>query len=56
MATQTGQRRQPQITGAASGQRLHEQRLVGAEVHNSDLVVEQLRYGRETVNGSTTWH
>ena len=43
MATQAGQGRQTQVTGAASGQRLHEQRLVGAEAHNSYLVVEQLR-------------
>ncbi|TNN32335.1 hypothetical protein EYF80_057506 [Liparis tanakae] len=45
-----GQRRQPQVTGAASGQRLHEQRLVGLEVHNSHLVVEQLGSTRRTVN------
>lgn len=52
MATETGQGRQPQVTGAASGQCLHEQRLVGLEAHNSYLVVEQLWYGTRTVNVS----
>lgn len=52
MATQAGQGRQPQVTGAASGQSLHEQRLVGVEAHNSHLVVEQLWYRGGTVNVS----
>lgn len=52
MAAQAGQRGQPQVTGPASGQCLHEQRLVWAEVHDSYLVVEQLWYRRGTVNVS----
>lgn len=42
MTAQARQGRQPQVTGAASGQCLHEQRFVGAEAHNSHLVMEQL--------------
>lgn len=40
--TQAGQGRQPQVRCASSGQSLHEKRLIGAKVHNSNLVVEQL--------------
>lgn len=52
MATQAGQGGQTQVTGPASGQCLHEQRLVRDKAHNSDLVVEQLwdRRGREHVS------
>lgn len=49
VAAQAGQRGQAQVAGAAPGQRLHEQRLVGAEVHHSHLVVEQL-WNREERN------
>lgn len=46
MSAQTGEGGKTQVKSAASGQCLHEQRLVRAEVHDSHLVVEQLRYGR----------
>lgn len=42
VAIHAGQRRQPQVTGSASGHRLHEERLVGAEVDDSYLVMQQL--------------
>lgn len=44
MSAQTGEGGKTQVKSAASGQRLHEQGLVWAEVHDSHLVVEQLRY------------
>lgn len=39
VAVHAGQRRQAQVTGPASGHRLHEERLVGAEVDDSHLVM-----------------
>ena len=47
MASQAGQGGQAQVAGAAPGQRLHEQGLVGPEVHHSHLVVQQLQMVRE---------
>lgn len=52
MATQARQGGQTQVTGPASGQCLHEQRLVGDKAHNSYLVMEQLWYKRGRVNVS----
>lgn len=49
MTTQTRQRGQAQVTGSTSRECLHEQRLVGVKVHNSNLVVEQLRNQSNTV-------
>ena len=43
MASQAGQGGEAQVAGAASGQRLHEQGLVGPEVDHAHLVVEQLQ-------------
>ena len=43
MASQTGQGGEAQVAGAASGQRLHEQGLVGPEVDHAHLVMEQLQ-------------
>lgn len=42
VAVHAGQRGQAQVTGPASGHRLHEERLVGAEVDDSHLVMQQL--------------
>lgn len=42
VAVHTGQRGQAQVAGPASGHRLHEERLVGAEVDHSHLVMKQL--------------
>ncbi len=42
VTVQAGQRRQAQVTGAPTGQRLHEQLLVGSKLNHTNLVMQQL--------------